>query len=223
MLFDKVKWRAIHLLAVLLVFLAYTSAFTQETGSCDVVTESAYTTAVAACPNLEPNQACYGNPLVEAELSDSALTFETPADVVDARVIESLSLSPEDSAAGAGGIVFLHLSDEDAGAEVYAVLYGNITLVPDGEGGFVVETQETPEDCTPIDSGLLIYTSGDDPGRLVLGIADAPPSEAEMFYEIELGIPAELLDWTASLSDSATGDSRTFSPRANATLLTAAS
>lgn len=164
--------RPIFFLAVFLLLMVCSSALAQETGSCDVAIESAYATAVAACPNLEPNQACYGNPLVEAELSDPALAFAAPGDVVDISAIESLALSPEDPTAGTGGIVYLRLSDEDTGADIYAVLYGNITLLPEEEGGFTVETPEPPEDCTPVASGLLLYSSGDTPARLVLnGVA----------------------------------------------------
>jgi hypothetical protein len=47
-------------------------------------------------------------------------------------------------------------------------LYGVVTLLPDEDGGFIVETGEPPEGCTPFASGVLIYSAGEAPASIVM-------------------------------------------------------
>lgn len=167
MMFHKASGRTVFLLAVLLIFTGHSFTYAQD-DTCGVFLGSPYAAASEACSSLEPNQVCYGNPLVEAELSDPALAFEAPGDVVDISAIESLSLSPETTSSSSGGIVYLRLTDEEAGTDIYVVLYGVVTLLPDEDGGYIIETGEPPEGCTPFASGVLIYSAGEVPASIVM-------------------------------------------------------
>lgn len=149
------------ILAVFLILAGYSFSYAQDDETCGVYLGSPYEAASTACDGLGPNQVCYGNPLVEAELSDPALTFEAPGDTVDISVVESLSLSPETTTSGSGGIVHMRLTDEETGADIYVVLYGVVTLLPDEDGGYLIETGEPPEGCTPFPSGVLVSSAGD--------------------------------------------------------------
>lgn len=154
---------------LLVLILAATSIVYAQDDVCGIYMGSPYAVALEACSDLEPNQVCYGNPLVEAELDDPDLTFAAPGDAVDISAVESLNLSPETLSAASGGIVHMRLTDEEAETDIYVALYGVVTLTPDEDGGYVIETGEPPEGCTPFPSGVLVY-SADDVSIVINGV-----------------------------------------------------
>ena len=114
----------------LLLFGAVTASM--QSLICDAAAAAVMTAAQAACPEVAPDQACYGHPQVAAELTDLALSFAHPGDTVPLSSITSISTTAYNEATGDWGIVHLRTIEID-GVSVELIVFGAATVTHDGD------------------------------------------------------------------------------------------
>lgn len=101
--------------------------------SCDQVVDAALQTVVSACDGLGRNQACYGNPRLQADFREGAsVRFDASGDRVELLSLLRLAASPFDQAAGVWGVAVLkaqaNLPDTLPGQNVTFLIYGDASL-----------------------------------------------------------------------------------------------
>ncbi len=117
---------------VLILLLSVSVALAQT--DCPTLAEDALAAADSLCTDLERNQACYGNVLLDAvpQAGVTDLQFEQAGDIEDLADIQSIELSGMDTETGAWGVAILsvqaNLPETLPGQNVTFVLFGDVTL-----------------------------------------------------------------------------------------------
>lgn len=123
--------RRLWLLVVALASLFTSSALAQP-ADCPSSVDAALTASAQACVNLGRNKACYGNALLDAQGRTPDFTFTNVGDIADVTALQSLRLTPLDTAANTWGIAVLNLQaslpDTVPGQNVTLVLLGDVGI-----------------------------------------------------------------------------------------------
>ncbi len=117
---------ALLLLIVIPVALA-------QPADCPALVTQAYESVKNACTNTGRNQSCYGNFRLTAAAREGAnLTFEKVGDIADVATIQSLQLSPMNTAESYWGVVLMKLQanvpDSLPGQNVEVLLFGDVEI-----------------------------------------------------------------------------------------------
>lgn len=101
--------------------------------SCNALVDTALATVGTACGDIDRNQACYGNRLVDVELQDNVATLFTSAgDTTNLLDLQRITTAPLDETAQTWGIVILkaqaNLPDTIPGQNVTFILFGDTSL-----------------------------------------------------------------------------------------------
>ena len=161
----------------LLLIIAPASVTTaqQESLACPQVVEQALAQAGESCANVKRNEACYGNPLLEATFREagSALSFSTPSDQVPVNALDTLRTFPMDPDSGVWGVgvmrIQANLPDVRPGEVVTFLLYGDVTLQNAGADA----QPSIPEPCRATVLARTRARTGPGAGFEALGALDA--------------------------------------------------
>lgn len=110
-----------------------TTIHAQATDSCDTLITAALQEIGTACVENGRNETCYGNVLVSATLSDSALAFRDTGDIVPVTAIEALFTRSADPDTGEWGVALMDIEadlPDDADGLVRMVLFGGVEITP---------------------------------------------------------------------------------------------
>ncbi|RMG84995.1 MAG: hypothetical protein D6712_10240, partial [Chloroflexi bacterium] len=115
---------------ILLCVLWGTIAVAQEIGSCEGYLEEVLDTVDASCTGLSRNQACYGNPLIDAIGWDGNIAFNSTGDIENLADIETLSLAPYDGTVWGISVMLLqgNLPETLPGQNITVLVFGDVTL-----------------------------------------------------------------------------------------------
>lgn len=137
------RWRLalLTMLALGVVFAAQTTqpapiavlAQGDDSAACTTLIREAVREIGSDCAELGRNEACYGNTLIDATLSDSTLTFAEGGDIVEIGALESLATAPADPTNNTWGIALLDLQadlPESGDGNVRMVVFGGVDVTP---------------------------------------------------------------------------------------------
>lgn len=115
-----------------IVFLCFTITIVQAQPTCDVDVDRILEHVAQACDSTGRNEACYGHNALNAQLSDSALQFNQPGDIVSITQLEHLITTPYDADNDLWGISLLRVQGDFPntlpGQNVTMLLFGSLEL-----------------------------------------------------------------------------------------------
>lgn len=177
-------------------------AFTQDPDTCDSVYESVLSVAGEVCDGLGRNKVCYASPtiMVEPQMLESTLAFESPGDQVLVSDIASMQLAAMDIQRRLWGIALFHLQaivdDTSPGQLVTFVAFGGTRVelapstenaspmdmsdvaVPDAVQSFYLQTGIGSSQCLDVPTDGVLIQSERGKGKVYFQINDV---------DIELG------------------------------------
>ncbi|MCU0466523.1 MAG: hypothetical protein MUF38_18395 [Anaerolineae bacterium] len=159
----------LRMLIVGMLLMGITTTALMQPLTCPEQVAQALEAAHTACADLAEGEACYGNPLVSAVLTDPDLIFEEPGDrvpladvesittapYVPLADVESITTAPYDDDTGEWSIAYVYLTD-DEGVAVRLMLFGDVALTNDPDDGLSLAVAEADDDgCDGAPSGVF--------------------------------------------------------------------
>src|SRR5579862_6647553 len=62
--------------------------------TCAAIVSRALAVMQSACSTLDRNKACYGNDMIQAELTSTDFSFQHPGDIAPIQIIKTITTSP---------------------------------------------------------------------------------------------------------------------------------